>query len=483
MTDRERQLREEPIVPLFFKFSLPAVVGMMVQALYNVVDRYYISNIPGIGSTAIGGVGITLPILFILMGFTMLFGIGGAANISIRMGEGRKDQAERILGNVFTMLFLVALGLNLVFLPNLQGALRLFGATENNVEYAMRYLRIILWGNFINTFAFAMNHTIRSEGNPRWSMVSMIIGAGTNVVLDPIFIYETIPVLNIPGLGLGVEGAAYASVLAQGLSFLWGAYYYSSGKSHIRLRRENLRLHWPTLRMVMAIGVSPFFIQVAGSLVGALFNNNLAAYGGELAQGSYAIINSIAILFYMPIFGMNQGLQPIIGYNYGAQNYDRVKRAVKIGMLVATIVTGLGWAFIMLAPQMLVTPMAREDAALRAMTTDGLFKVESLMIIVGFQIISSNFFASIGKAKLSFFLSLSRQIFFLIPFLLFLPRVFGLDGIWYAVPLSDLLASLVTVFFLLNEFRHLDRDHRAKKELDEAALQEELSCAPTSLIE
>lgn len=456
MTERERMLGQEPIVPLFFKFSIPAIMGMIVQALYNMVDRFFISNIPEIGSMAIGGVGITLPITFILMGFTMLFGIGAGANISLKMGEGKPKQAEHILANAFIMLTLVAWLLCAIFFIDLDGILRVFGATESNLVYAREYIFWIIIGNLWNTYAFAMNHMIRAEGSPKWSMMSMFIGAGANIILDPIFIFDQIPLLNLPGLGMGVKGAAYATIIAQALSFLWGAYYYASGRSNLKPKREMFKISPTVVRMIVAIGISPFAIQVAGAAVGALFNNSLKLYGGELGQGAYAIGNSIATLFYMPTFGMNQGLQPIIGFNYGAKQYHRVKKATVTGIIAALCVTTLGWVLIQFFPAMLVTPMAREDLALRNLTIDGLKKRELLMIVVAIQVISANFFSSIGKAKISFFLSLSRQVLILIPVLLILPKFWGLDGIWYALPISDVLATLMSVFFILREFRKLD---------------------------
>lgn len=461
MTERERLLRDEPILPLFLKFSMPAIIGMLVQALYNIVDRYYISNIPGSGSVAIGGIGVTLPITFVLMGFTMLYGIGGAANISLRLGEGNHKKAEQILGNVVMLLFVTSFLLNIFFLANVDDLLRLFGATEGNIGFAREYIVWILIGNFWNTFGFAMNHVIRAEGSPKWSMMLMLVGAVTNIILDPIFIYERIPLLNLPGLGMGVKGAAIATIIAQGLAFLLGLSYYVSGKSLLKLRLSNLKPNVGIILMILSIGVSPFFIQIAGSVVGAVFNNSLKVYGGDVAQGAYAIINSIAILFYMPTFGMNQGLQPIIGYNYGAGNFARVKQAVKVGLIAASLVTLSGWIIVLAIPQVLVSTMAREDAVLRQMTQDGLVKVELMMLLVGMQVISSNFFSSIGKARLSFFLSLSRQVFFLIPALLILPRFFGLDGIWYAMPLSDLLATVISLAFLLVQFKLLDEKHAA----------------------
>lgn len=471
MTERERRLSFDPILPLFLRYSLPAIVGMLVQALYNIVDRYFISNIPDIGSVAISGVGVTMPFTFILLGFSMLMGIGGAANISLRLGENRRGKAEHILGNVVVMLGIIAVVLNLIFFMNLDGFLRLFGATDSNIGFARDYIRIILIGNLWNSFAFGLNAVIRSEGAPRWSMMMMLSGALANTILDPIFIYDTIPILNIPGLGLGLAGAAYATVIAQAISLILGVWYYLSGRSLLKFRRVNLTLDWDIIKMVVAIGVSPFFIQIAGSLVAALFNNSLRVYGGDLAIGAYVIINSIATIFYMPTFGMNQGLQPIIGFNYGAKNYERVKRSVKVGIVAASMVTILGWLFIMLLPEALVAPMAGGDPELRALAVIGLRRMEAMMFIVGFQVIASNFFNSIGKARLSFFLSLSRQVFFLIPTLLILPRFMGLNGIWFAMPVSDIGAFLVSLAFLVREFKSLDRNM-------ETSLQEEPAPEP-----
>ena len=451
---REWLLSNERIFPLFIRFSLPAITGMMVQALYNIVDRYFIGNMPGVGALAIGGIGITMPILFVLMGFSMLFGIGAGANISIKMGQGNKPMAERILGNAAVMVMITSVLLLIVFSINPDAVLRLFGATADNLGYARDYLSIILVGNLWNALAFAMNNTIRAEGAPKYSMISMLIGAVANTILDPIFIYT---------LNMGVKGAAYATIIAQFLSFLFGAYFYLSGRSVIKLRRENLRIDPQVLKIIAAIGISPFFIQIAGSVVGALFNNNLKVYGGSMAQGAYTIINTMTMLFFMPMFGMNQGLQPIIGYNYGARNYDRVKRAVVVGVASASVLAVIAWTIMQFFPEILVYPMAT-DVELRQLTIQGIRRVETFTFIVGLQIIASNFFSSIGKAKVSFFLSLSRQVFILIPMVIILPRFMGLMGVWTAVPVSDFIATVLSAAFLLREFKKLDAQHLAETE-------------------
>lgn len=446
-SDRERRMASESIPKLFLSFSLPAITGMMVQALYNIVDRFFIGQIPGEGKIAIGGIGVSLPITFILMGFTMLFGIGGGANISIFLGKKDQTTARKILGNVLMMLFISAFFLNGFMLLNLEKILRIFGATSENLPYAMSYLRIILIGNYWNTFAFAFNHLIRAEGNPKFAMYSMLLGAFANMLLDPIFIFT---------LKMGVAGAAYATIIAQFLSFMRGLSYYLKGKNLVVLKKEDLKLDLKILYMIVAIGVSPFFIQIAGSVVGALLNNNLRIYGGTLAQGAYAIINSISTLFFMPVFGMNQGMQPIVGFNYGAGNFKRVKETVRVAIISATSLMLFGWVLVQFFPHLIVGFMT-PDEELAEITIRGLRPFLSMMFIAGFQVISSNFFQSIGKAKVSFVLSLSRQVFLLAPLVYFLPRFFGLQGVWYAQPIADGLATLITLVFLIREFKSLEK--------------------------
>lgn len=446
---REHRMATESIPRLFFSFSLPAITGMLVQALYNIVDRFFIGQIPGTGKIAIGGIGVSLPITFILMGFTMLFGIGGGANISIYLGKKDKTTARKILANVLIMLFLTAFFLNGWMLLRLESVLKIFGATAENLPYASGYLRIILIGNYWNTFAFAFNHLIRAEGNPKFAMYSMLLGAISNIILDPLFIFV---------FKMGVEGAAYATIIAQFLSFSRGLSYYLSGKNLVHLKREDMHLDYRILSMIVAIGISPFFIQIAGSVVGALLNNNLRIYGGTLAQGAYAIINSISTLFFMPVFGMNQGMQPIVGFNYGAGNYKRVKETVRVAILSATVLMSAGWVLVQFFPHVLVGVMT-PDPELFELTIQGLRPFLFMMLIAGFQIISSNFFQSIGKARISFILSLSRQVFLLAPLVFFLPRFFGLQGVWFAQPIADGLASLITLVFLLREFKDLERAH------------------------
>lgn len=455
--DRERMLGETPVTELFLKMSLPAITGMIVQALYNIADRYFIANIPEVGEIAISGVGVSLPALFILLGFSMLFGIGSAANISIKMGMKKKEEAEKILGNGIALLlgggFIISTG----FLLGIDSLLSIYGASEANFSYAKDYLSIILIGNYWNMTAFGLSHLIRSEGNAKRAMMSMLIGAISNVILDPILIF---------GLGMGVKGAAIATIIAQFLSFAWGISYYLKKKSSLTLHLKNFKIEKELFIAIVSIGFSPFFIQAAGSFIGALLNNSLKFYGGDLAQGSYAILSSISSLFLMPIFGMNQALQPIIGYNYGAKYYDRVKKAVFTGVIAATIVLGFATVVMMIFTEQIIGFMTPSPSLIEASVPAAkyLFVMISLLSV---QIISTTFFQSIGKARVSFFLSLSRQVLTLIPLILVLPGIWGLNGIWISFPISDAISFIFALVLLIIQFRKLDALHSAKLRDDE----------------
>lgn len=443
---REQQLREKPIKQLFWQFSIPAITGMLVQALYNIVDRIFIGHMPDNSALAMGGLGIALPILFILMGFSMLFGIGSGANISIRLGEKNHPWAQRIFSHGLVMLGISSVILVAIGLIWTDQILVLFGATPNNLPFARDYTKIILVGNLWNTFAFAFTHMIRAEGSPKVAMISMLIGAVTNTILDPIFIF---------GFGMGVKGAAYATIIAQFLTFAWGMKYYLSGDNLMKMEFPK-KFETKVVYGIMAIGVSPFFIQIAGSIVGALMNNQLKLYGGELAQSAYIAFMSISQLFFMPIYGMNQGLQPIVGFNYGAKNFERVKEANKVGLLYATILCLIGWVLVMLIPEFMVRLVTNDEEVVQ-LSTQGLRLYESLMFLVGVQVISTNFFHSIGKARISFILSFLRQFAIVGPLILFLPRILGLNGIWLATPIADVLATIITVAFIRKEYKTLSQ--------------------------
>lgn len=450
MGDRAKLMSEEKILKLFLRFSLPAILGMVVQSLYNIVDRIYIGNIPGYGGLAISGIGVVLPINFIIMGFAMLFGIGAGANISIKLGQGKKDDAEKLFGTGYYMLVVSGILISVIGLIFLKDIVNLYGADDQTRIYAEQYLRIILFGNVFNVVSFGLNNIIRAEGNPKVAMYSMLIGAIVNTILDPILIF---------GFNMGVEGAAIATIFAQFLSFAWTMWYFLSNKSMLRLSKENIRFDKKLVFQIMAIGASPFAMQVAGSIIGIIMNQSLLRYGSSMAIGAYAAINSVITLFFMPIFGMNQGLQPIIGFNYGAKNYNRVREALKVGIISATIVSTFGAILIQTIPDVFINFITK-DEAIREIGIAGIRRVMFFMPVIGFQIISSNFFQAIGKAKKSFLLSMLRQVIILIPFLLILPPIMGLIGVWTAGPVADAVATIMTGLVLYFQLKTMSREEK-----------------------
>lgn len=453
--NRQQELGEAKISKLLIKFSVPAIIGMMVNTLYNIVDRMYIGNIKGIGGLALTGVGITMPIMTIIMAFGMLVGLGTSARISLKLGEHKKDEAEEHIGNAFTLIVIISVIITVIGLMFMNPLLSIFGASADTGIYAKQYMQIIFIGTIFNMLSFGLNHSIRSDGNPKVAMLSMLIGAGINIALDPIFIFT---------FGMGVRGAAIATVISQIVSTIWILYYFTKGKGIIKIRKKNMKLNKDVIASIFSIGVSPFSMQVAQSIVQILANNSLKAYGGDLAIGAMTIINSIAMIFMMPIFGLNQGSQPIIGYNYGAKKYNRVKNAVKYASIVATIIVTVGWIVIQFAPSLLISIFNREEQ-LMDIAISGLRIFLFALPVVGVQVISSNYFQSIGKAKISMFLSLLRQVILLIPCLIILPRIggLGLTGVWLAGAVSDAGAALITGIIFYNSVRRLKDDHNLEK--------------------
>ena len=451
----QARLGEEKISKLLMEFSIPAIIGMVVNTLYNIVDRMYIGNIKDIGGLALTGVGITMPIMTIIMAFGMLIGIGTSARISLKLGEHKREEAEKHLGNAFTLIIIASVLITIIGLVFMHKILGLFGASADTEIYAREYMQIIFFGTIFNMLSFGLNHSIRSDGSPKVAMLSMLIGAGTNIILDPIFIFV---------FGMGVRGAAIATVISQIVSTIWILYYFTKGKSNLKIKREYLSLDKAIVLSIFSIGVSPFSMQIAQSIVQVLANNALKTYGGDLAIGAMTIINSVAMIFMMPIFGLNQGSQPIIGYNYGAEKYKRVKQAVKSATIVATIIVSIGWIITQAAPHLLISIFNRDEQLVGIASTG--MRIFLLMLpVVGAQVISSNYFQSIGKAKISMFLSLLRQVILLIPCLIILPKIFGLTGVWLAGAVSDGLSSLITLIIFFMSVRKLkDKEEVVAKE-------------------
>ena len=443
----QKHLGEAPIGKLLLQYSVPAIIGMIVNALYNIVDRMFIGNIPNIGSLAITGVGITMPIMTIILAFGMLIGIGATANISLNLGKGNRPTAEKLLGNAFTLSIIVGLAIAIVGTICANPILNLFGASENTLFYAKEYLNIILLGCTFNILSFSLNSTVRADGNPKMSSLTMVIGCGTNIILDYVFIF----IFN-----LGVKGAALATIISQAITFFIILYYYTIGNSNLKLKVENFKLKKHLVTMTFAIGIAPFATQIANSLVQVIANNALKTYGSDLAIGAMTVIISLNIVFMMPIFGINQGCQPIIGFNYGAKKYKRAKETFKYATMAACVICIIGFTIIQCFPTQIIS-LFNNDPELTNLAMRGIRIYLLMMPIVGINIVATSYYQSIGKAKVSMFVSLLRQVILLIPFTIILPKFIGLDGVWAAGACADSLSVIITLILLRKEFKQLDK--------------------------
>jgi len=435
-------------------YFVPSFIGVMVNSLYNIVDRVYIGQ--GVGSLALAGLSVVFPIMIIGAAFGMMIGIGSGVRVSINLGKKDFSRAEQVLGNGFTLMILVSVLYTIAGYALKDPLLRWFGATGATYDFAQEYLDIILAGGLFQTVGFSLNNIIRAEGNARIAMYSMLLSAGVNIVLDPILIF---------GFGMGVAGAAWATLISMAALDVWVLnHFLRSRKSVIKLRLPAMRLDWRIVKYIIAIGISPFSMQVASSAVQAILNTRLITYGGDLAVSAIGIINSISMLVVMSVVSITMAAQPIIGYNYGALQFGRVKETLKLSMLSATLVSVFTWAIIMSFPDFIVKLFNTSDPELLAIGVHGLRIFLFMLPIVGFQIVAGNYFQAVGKASTSLFLTLLRQVLALIPLLLILPTFFGLEGVWGAMPLADIFSACVVTFFLTREWKQLSRKELAVME-------------------
>jgi len=441
--DNPRMLGEKSVGRLLWDFSLPAITGMLVNALYNVVDSIFVGH--GVGPIGLAAVTIAFPIMIILMGFGMLVGVGATTLISIRIGQQQKKEAEKILGNAFVIGLLLSVSLSGVFLLFLDPILVQLGAEPDVLPYAHDFTCIILFGSTFMFTGFGLNNIIRAEGSPKTAMMTMIISAVLNTILNPLFIF---------GLGLGIRGSALATVLSQLVSATWVLGHFLGPGSFLKFRRENFSIDKALVGNIFTMGASAFFMQVAASIVAGLLNFTLASYGGQMAIAAMGIINRVSLLMLMPLFGIGQGMAPIVGYNYGARNYGRVKETVKKAAFVATAVSATGFILIEGLDTYIIRLFTSEPELIR-LGAAGLRLYLLMLPIIGFQIIGSMFFQAIGKPVQSLLLSMSRQILILIPLLFILPRFIGLDGVWLAGPAADLGSTALTGVLLFFELRRL----------------------------
>jgi putative MATE family efflux protein len=430
---------------LLLKLSLPAFLGIFVMTLYNVVDTIFIGRY--VGPLGIAGLSIVFPVQMLSMGIGGMMGMGGASLISRLIGGNRTSRAEHALGNAATSTIILSAVLVIVGLANTDSWLRLMGASETILPYARDYMTIILFGLFFQTSAMALNFLIRAEGNARVPMTGMILGAGANIILDAIFI--------IP-LGMGVRGAALATVVAQIISLSYLMSYYFTGKSFLKLHGRNLILEVNILKSILAIGVASFAMTSATSLSIIFVNRMLVTYGGDLAVSAFGIIHRIMMFALMPGVVIGQGLQPVLGFNYGAKRYERAMRALKLAVTVATTCSIILFVFLFFAPEPFVG-IFTTDSELIALGAYAAKRIFVVMYLIGFIMVGSTTFQSIGKAAQSFVTAISRPFLFLIPLVFILPRFWQLDGVWLAFPIADVFTFILVLILLIPQIRELRR--------------------------
>lgn len=437
MFSTSQKLGNEKLSKLIWDYSIPSIVGTVVMSVYNIVDRIFIGQ--GVGPLAISGLALTFPFMLLLMAFGMLIGAGASSRISITLGENNIARAEKILGNSMTLTFVISGVVSLLTYIFMGDMLRMFGGTSETIGYAEEYMRIIVPASLLSATSFGFNNIMRASGFPAKAMKTMIIGAVVNVILDALFIFV---------FDWGIKGAAWATVISYTVTSIWVLHHFNLPESPIRFRRGNFKPQKDILMAIVSIGFSPFSMQIASSLVMVLVNATLLKYGGDLAIGAYGIINSLLMVVIMFVLGLNQGTQPIVGYNYGAKNYDRVLGTLKISIIISTVLTTAGFIFGQFFTELSVR-LFTTDAELIKISSNALRIAVMAFPLVGFQVVTSNFFQSIGKAKISIFLSLTRQFIFLIPAVLILPPLFGLNGAWWAMPVADTLSAIVAIVTLL----------------------------------
>lgn len=453
MEEKENKLGTQPIGKLLVKMSLPAITAQVINALYNIVDRIYIGHLPEVGSLALAALGVSFPLIMIISAFSALIGMGGAPRAAIALGAGRKDEAEKILGNCFSALILMSIVLTALFLLTNATLLTWFGATENSLPLAQQYFTIYLMGTLSVQLALGLNPFISAQGFATISMLTVIIGAVSNILLDPILIY---------GLGLGVRGAAVATVISQTISAVWVFWFLLGRKTLLKIRRKNLRIHPAILLPTMALGVAPFIMQSTESLVQLTFNAQIKHYGGEqvdLLISIMSILLSCMQFFVLPLVGLTQGAQPIVSYNYGARKLDRVKKAFSLLVRTAMIYTTVVWALTMLFPRAFIALFSSDAALLEV--APGYLRIFMLgVFLLGIQYSCQQTFVALGQAKTSMILALLRKVFLLIPLALILPLVFGFNGILAAEPVADIIASVTTAIVFLLVTRKLFRENK-----------------------
>ncbi|MDY5846399.1 MAG: MATE family efflux transporter [Bariatricus sp.] len=432
---QDERLGTEPLGKLIASLALPAVAAQLINVLYNIVDRIYIGHIAGYGDMALTGVGVTFPIIMIISAFSSFAGMGGAPLASIELGKKNYEKAEKILGTSMALLIAFSITLTIAFLIVKTPVLYMFGATDNTIQYASQYITIYLLGTIFVQFALGLNTFISGQGNAKIAMLSVLIGAVINIILDPIFIFL---------FGMGVRGAALATIISQAASAVWVVRFLLSKKSVVRIRKENIRLDGEMIKHIAALGISPFIMQSTESLVMITLNSRLKIYGGDLYVGSMSILTSVMQLVSVPVQGLNQGIQPILSYNYGAGNKERVlgtfKRMVTICLTLTIVMCGIA----ILKPQIFSSLFTNKAELLEV--TNSVMPIYFLgMTVFGIQMACQTTFIALGQAKASLFIALLRKVILLIPLAMILPNFFGVMGVYYAEPTADIFSVLTTI--------------------------------------
>lgn len=441
----ENKLGTENIKKLLFSLALPAIIGQLVSLLYNMVDRIYIGHIPVIGGEALTGVGVTAPLITAIAAFAALVGMGGAPRASIKMGEKDDKGAEEIMGNSFITLIILAVVLTLFLLVFNEKLLLMFGASEKTLPYALEYMQIYTLGTMFVMITVGMNPFISSQGFAKTSMLTVSIGAIINIVLDPIFIY---------GLKMDVKGAALATIISQAVSALWVVHFLRGKKTNLKLDKKYFKLNRKVILPVLALGLSPFVMQLTESFITIAFNSSLQKYGGDIAVGAMTILSSAMQFTFLPLSGLAQGAQPIMSYNYGARNRDRMKDTFKYLFISAMIYSTLFWAFLMLAPG-IFSKMFTSDQDIVALAQSGLRVYMAGGFLLGAQLACQQTFIALGNAKTSLFLALLRKVFLLIPLVLVLPKFFTdkVFAVFLSEPIADGIAIIITILLFIRQFK------------------------------
>lgn len=443
------ELGTDKVRKLLMRYALPAIIAQTAASLYNMTDSIFIGQ--GVGALAISGLATTFPFMNLSAAFGAMVGLGGATQLSVRLGQRDYDSAKHILGNIITLNVIVGTLFAAVSLLFLDPILTFFGASESTLPYARDYMIVILLGNIITHLYFGINAVLRAIGHPRRAMYATFITVITNCILTPIFIYV---------LGWGIKGAAIATIVSQFITLMWQMRLLSNPNELLHLTRGIYRPRKNIVKAILSIGMSPFFMNAAACLIVIIINKGLRTYGadGDMSIASYGIANRVVFIFIMIVMGLTQGMQPIVGYNYGAKLYSRVSETLKLTIIWATIVTALGFLMCELMPE-IVARAFTSDPDLIASSARAMRLLCIFLMLVGGQMVTTNFFQSIGKVNISIFLSLTRQMLFLLPLLLFLPRFVGEDGVWLSMPISDFLAGVLSIIILVRQFGMWKREH------------------------